>query len=93
MQAELGVTMGGMPGVSDAFASAFGDMDVSAFIDVEEEGSLFFRPYTRNTTVWEDAIQQAGAFLDAWQNPDDASLMSTACDNAQKIIDDAIAAE
>jgi multiple sugar transport system substrate-binding protein len=93
MQAELGVTMGGMTGVSDAFASAFDGMDVSAFIKIEEEGSLFFRPYTRNTTVWEDALQQQGAFLDAWQNPDDASLMSTACDNAQAIIDNAIAAE
>jgi multiple sugar transport system substrate-binding protein len=93
MQAELGVTMGGMTGVSEAFASAFDGMDVSAFIDIEEEGSLFFRPYTRKTTVWEDAIQQQGAFLDAWQNPDDADMMATACDNAQKIIDDAIAAE
>ena len=92
-QAELGVTMGGMEGVSDAFASAFDGMDVSAFTKVEEEGSLYFRPYTRNTTVWEDAIQQAGAFLDAWQDPSDASKMSTACDNAQKIIEDAIAAE
>jgi multiple sugar transport system substrate-binding protein len=93
MQAELGVTMGGMTGVSEAFASAFDGMDVSAFIDIEEEGTLFFRPYTRKTTVWEDAIQQQGAFLDAWQNPDDASLMSTACDNAQTIIDNAIAQE
>ena len=92
-QAELGVTMGGMEGVSEAFASAFEGMDVSAFTRVEEEGSLFFRPYTRNTTVWEDAIQQAGAFLDAWQDPSDASKMATACDNAQKIIEDAIAAE
>jgi multiple sugar transport system substrate-binding protein len=93
MQAELGVTMGGMKGVSEDFANAFDGMDVSAFIKIEEEGSLFFRPYTRNTTVWEDALQQAGAFLDAWQDPDDASKMSTACDNAQKIIEDAIAAE
>ena len=92
-QAELGVTMAGMPGVSDAFASAFEGMDVSAFTRVEEEGSLFFRPYTRNTTVWEDAIQQAGGFLDPWQNPEDPELMATACDNAQKIIEDAIAAE
>jgi multiple sugar transport system substrate-binding protein len=92
-QAELGVTMGGMLGVSDAFADAFPGMDVSAFVRAEEEGDLFFRPYTRKTTVWEDKIQQTGAFLDAWQNPDDASLMSTACDNAQKIIEDAIAAE
>jgi multiple sugar transport system substrate-binding protein len=92
-QAELGVTMGGMLGVSDAFADAFPGMDVSAFIRAEEEGDLFFRPYTRKTTVWEDKIQQTGAFLDAWQNPDDASAMATACDNAQQIIEDAIAAE
>lgn len=93
LQAELGVTMGGMKGVSDEFANAFEGMDVSAFTRVEEEGSLYFRPYTRKTTVWEDALQQQGAFLDAWQNPTDAALMETACDNAQKIIEDAIAAE
>lgn len=92
-QAELGVTMGGMMGVSEEFANAFEGMDVSAFTRIEEEGSLYFRPYTRNTTVWEDALQQTGAFLDAWQNPDDAAVMATACDNAQKIIEDAIAAE
>ena len=92
-QAEYGVTMGGMKGVSEAFANAFDGMDVSAFIRAEEEGDLFFRPYTRKTTVWEDAIQQQGGFLDAWQNPEDPAVMATACDNAQKIIEDAIAAE
>lgn len=92
LQAEKGVTMGGMKGVSDAFASAFSGMDVSPFLKAEEY-SLYFRPYTRNTTVWEDALQQAGAFLDPWQNPDDPALMATACDNAQKIIEDAIANE
>ena len=93
LQAELGVTMGGMKGVSESFANAFEGMDVSAFIRAEEEGNLFFRPYTRKTTIWEDAIQQQGAFLDAWQNPEDASLMETACENAQGIIEKAIAAE
>ncbi len=92
LQAQKGVTMGGMTGVSEEFANAFEGMDVSAFLKAEEY-SLYFRPYTRKTTVWEDAIQQAGAFLDAWQNPNDASLMAKACDNAQKIIEDAIAAE
>ena len=58
-----------------------------------EEGSLLFRPYTRNTTVWEDGIQRAGGFLDAWQNPEDARVMEKACENSQKIIEDAIAAE
>ena len=68
-------------------------MDVSCFIKVEEEGDLYFRPYTRKTTVWEDKLQKKGGFLDAWQNPEDPAVMSAACDNAQKIIDDAIAAE
>ncbi len=92
-QAQLGVTMGGLKGVSEDFSGAFEGMDVSAFVRAEEEGNLFFRPYTRKTTVWEDALQQQGGFLDAWQNPEDAALMETACDNAQKIIEDAIAAE
>ncbi len=92
LQAEKGVTMGGMEGVSDAFASAFNGMDVSPFLKAEEY-SLYFRPYTRKTTVWEDALQQAGAFLDPWQKPDDAELMSKACDNAEKIIEVAIANE
>ena len=93
MQADLGVTMGGMKGVSDNFANSFEGMDVSAFIKVEETGSLYFRPYTRNTTVWEDAIQKEGAFLNAWQDPSDPAIMSNACDNAAKIIRDAIANE
>jgi len=92
-QAQLGVTMGGMKGVSEDFSNAFEGMDVSAFVRAEEEGDLYFRPYTRNTTVWEDALQQQGAFLDAWQNPEDEAAMATACENAQKIIEDAIAAE
>ena len=92
-QAELGVTMAGMPGVSEEFANAFPGMDVSAFDKIEEVGQLYFRPYTRNTTVWEDAIQQAGAFLDAWQDPTNPDTMANACDAAKMIIEDAIANE
>ena len=92
-QAELGVTMAGMPGISDAFASAFEGMDVSAFTKIEETGTLFFRPYTANTPVWEDALQQAGAFQDAWLDPSNPETMATACDNAQAIIEAAIAEE
>ena len=92
LQAEYGVTMAGMVGVSEAFADAFPGMDVSAFTKAEDY-NLFFRPYTRNTVAWEDPIQQAGAFLDAWQNPNDAALMAQACDNAQMIIEEAIADE
>ena len=31
--------------------------------------------------------------LDAWQNPEDPAVMATACDNAQAIIEEAIANE
>ena len=92
-QAKLGVTMAGYKGVSEEFANAFEGMDVSAFTRVEEEGTLYFRPYTRKTTVWEDALQQTGCFLDPWQDPSDPAKMEAACDNAQKIIEDAIAQE
>ena len=92
-QAELGVTMAGMKSVSEQFADAFPGMDVSAFTKAETDAKLYFRPYTRNTTVWEDALQQAGGFLDPWQNPSDPALMAAACDNAQAIIEQAIANE
>ena len=92
-QAELGVTMAGMPGISESFSNAFPGMDVSAFDRIEEEGTLYFRPYTRNTTVWEDALQQAGGFLDAWLDPTNPETMAKACDNCQAIIENAIANE
>jgi len=89
-QAELGITMAGMPGISDEFANAFPGMDITPFLEAENF-SLYMRPYTKMTTVWEDPIQQAGAFLDAWQNPEDPAIMEKACDNAAAIIRDAIA--
>ena len=92
-QAELGVTMAGIPGISDAFANAFEGMDVSAFTKVEEDGTLFARPGTRNSGVWKNPMEQEQGFLPAWQNPSDAALMETACDNVAKLIRDAIANE
>ncbi|HAJ73676.1 MAG TPA: sugar ABC transporter substrate-binding protein [Lachnospiraceae bacterium] len=92
-QAELGVTMAGIPGISDAFANAFEGMDVSAFTDIETDGTLYPRPSTRNSGVWKNPMEQAGGFLDAWQNPEDPEVMSTACDNVATMIRNAIAAE
>ena len=92
-QAELGVTMAGIPGISDAFANAFEGMDVSAFTKVEEDGTLYARPGTRNSGVWKNPMEQEQGFLPSWQNPEDADLMSTACDNVAKLIRDAIANE
>lgn len=92
-QAQLGVTMAGIPDISEEFANAFEGMDVSAFTDIETDGTLYARPGTRNSGVWQDPMKQAGGFLDAFQNPTDEAAMSTACDNVAKMIRDAIAAE
>ena len=85
--------MAGIPGISDAFADAFEGMDVSAFTKVEEDGTLYARPGTRNSGVWKNPMEQKGGFLDAWLAPDDPKVMETACDNVAKMIRDAIAAE
>ena len=66
-QAELGVTMGGYLGVSDAFANAFPGMDVSAFLKMESEGTLVFRPYSKYTSRWSDQYQRE--LVTAWNDP------------------------
>lgn len=78
--------------INEALTKALDGMDISAFTKVEENGTLYFRPYTRNTTVWEDSIQK-DAFLAAWQDPSNADTMASACDQAQTIIENAIAQE
>ena len=92
-QAQLGVTMAGIPGISEDFANAFEGMDVSAFTKVEENGTLYARPGTRNSGKWQTPMKQAGGFLDAWQAPEDPQAMSDACDRVAKMIRDAIAEE
>ncbi len=67
-QSELGVTMAGYIGCSEPFAKAFGDMDVSAFVDIEEQGTLVFRPYSKSTAIWEDDASLA--LVQAWSAPE-----------------------
>jgi multiple sugar transport system substrate-binding protein len=85
--------MAGIPGISDEFANAFEGMDVSAFTKVEEDGTLYARPGTRNSGVWKNPMEREQGFLPAWQNPEDPALMESACDNVAKLIRDAIANE
>ena len=66
-QSELGVTMAGYIGCSDAFIDAFPGMDVSAFLKMETEGTLVFRPYSKYTSRWSDQYQRE--LVDAWNNP------------------------
>ncbi len=65
-QSELGVTMAGYIGCSEEFTSAFEGMDLSAFTDVEENGTLVFRPYSKYTGRWEDNFTQF--FIAPWND-------------------------
>lgn len=67
-QSELGVAMAGYIGCSEPFANAFEGMDVSPFVDIEEQGTLIFRPYSKSTAIWEDDASLA--LVDAWSAPE-----------------------
>jgi multiple sugar transport system substrate-binding protein len=73
-QSELGVTMAAYKGCSDSFVSAFDGMDLSPFLDVEENGTLIQHPASRYTTRWESAFTTD--LIDGWQNP---SSMESVC--------------
>lgn len=52
-QAELGVTMSAYKGTSENWRNAVSNFNLQAHIDMLD-AKLIFRPYSRNTTVWED---------------------------------------
>ena len=78
-QARLGVTMASIPGLSEEFLEAFEGMDVSPFVRVEEDGTLFARPTTRNTGVWPGAVEAPGGSLAAWWEPEDNPATAAYC--------------
>ena len=73
-QSDYGVTMSGYKGISDSFPNAFEGMDISAFLKVEENGTLIQHPASRYTTRWESLFTEG--FIPAWQNP---SSMEQVC--------------
>ncbi|MDD3028431.1 MAG: hypothetical protein PHI41_10355, partial [Erysipelotrichaceae bacterium] len=87
-QSELGVTMAAYEGVSEAWTQSFEGMDMSAFTDVEENGTLVFRPYTKYTGRWEDAMSTK--LISAWNNP---STMTDVCKQIAAEMNATIAAE
>lgn len=87
-QSELGVTMSGYIGCSEPFAEAFGEMDLSGFTKVEEDGVLVFRPYSKYSARWEDDFTQK--FIDAWNDP---SLMEDTCISLAESMNEILAQE
>lgn len=67
-QSELGITMAAYKGCSDAFTEAYDGMDISPFVDIEEKGTLLFRPSSKSTALWREDISDA--LVDVWSNPE-----------------------
>ena len=87
-QSELGVTMAAYKGCSDAFVNSFEGMDLSPFLDVEENGTLILHPYSRYTTRWESMFTTD--LIPAWQNP---STMEAVCRDVAAKMNDILAQE
>ena len=67
-QSELGVTMAGYIGDSEPFmTSAFPGMNIDAFLKMETEGKLVFRPYSKYTSRWEDDATRD--LVTIWNDP------------------------
>ena len=66
--------MAGYVGASDAFANSFDGMNIDAFLKMESEGTLIFRPYSKYTTNWETQMGQD--LVGAWNN---TSTMEDVC--------------
>ena len=73
-QSELGVTMAGYKGASDAYASAFPGMDIDAFLRMESEATLIPRPCSKYTNNWETKMGEL--LVTAWN---DTSKMEEIC--------------
>ncbi len=73
-QAELGVTMAGYKGALDNYADAFEGMDIDAFLQMENEGTLISRPCSKYTTQWETRMGEL--LVGAWNDP---STMEAVC--------------
>ena len=62
-QAELGVTMSAYKGTSDAWVNSVSCFDLNGHMKMLD-AKLVFRPYSRDTTVWEDMMIEK--LQDAW---------------------------
>lgn len=62
-QAELGVTMSAYEGCSDQWVNCLDCFDLNGHMKMLD-AKLVFRPYSRNTVVWEDMVTEK--LKDAW---------------------------
>lgn len=87
-QAQLGVTMAAYKDASEKFAEAFQGMDLSAFTDIENDGTLVMRPYSKYSSRWEDSFTDG--LIPAWNDP---SQMTDVCKDLANQMNQTLAEE
>ncbi len=85
-QAELGVAISAYEGTADAWASAYPDFNVKCYIDMVEYAQI--RPYSHQTSVWEDKAYEL--LKGAYAGKED---LQAACEKTAKMMNEAIAEE
>ena len=85
-QAELGITLSAYKGTTDKWINSAPDYNLQAYINMTEDTVI--RPYSRNSTVWENSNQDW--FRKAWSQE---ISMEEACKGAAKDMNDLLAEE
>ena len=85
-QAELGIAISAFNGTADAWTAAYPNFNVKCYIDMVSYAQI--RPYTNQTSVWEDKAYEL--LKGAYAGTDD---LTAACKNVASMMNDAIAAE
>lgn len=85
-QAELGIAISAYNGTADKFAAAYPSFNAQCYVDMVDYAQI--RPYSNQTSVWEDKAYEL--LKDAYAGKED---VKTACENTAKMMNDALAAE
>lgn len=86
-QAELGVTMAAYEGCSDAWVNSVDCFDLNGHMQMLN-AKLVFRPYSRNTVVWEDMLTEK--LKEAWTGD---KAVEDVCMDIAKSMNEALAEE
>ncbi len=85
-QAELGIAISAYNGTADKFTAAYPMFNAKCYIDMVEYAKI--RPYSNQTTVWEDKSYEL--LKKAYAGEEDTK---TACEAVAKMMNEALAAE
>lgn len=86
-QAELGVTMSAYKGVSDSWVDSVDCFDLNGHMKMLDS-NLVFRPYSRNTVIWEDMMTEK--LKEAWTGE---KSTADVCKDIAATMDEALAEE